>query len=225
MAKPEIIKYADVLDRAHNEFTNLYIKTELKRIPSPDNGELAVVKAWVGGWRGDVEYGPFEGHGDASPNEVGAKRNTPAHDAPIRMAETRAKARALKDLVNIRGTLAEDASDHQGEEPPTPLRSETGGRRGSEGPSRGRPSEDDQRPLNEPDESSEYVALITDAQLKMINDLAKELGDGDSFKVLDWLEDQYGYPVEMTNEVEAGQIIELLNTRKAARRNKAGEQV
>ena len=64
---------------------------------------MAVVKATV-----EMEDGRnFSGIGDASPENVG--RNIVPHI--IRMAETRAKARALRDAVNVGATALEELSD------------------------------------------------------------------------------------------------------------------
>jgi hypothetical protein len=64
---------------------------------------VAVVKARV-----EMEDGrTFSGIGDACPDNVG--RNIVPHI--IRMAETRAKARALRDAVNVGATALEELSD------------------------------------------------------------------------------------------------------------------
>src|SRR5258706_13199368 len=86
----ETIAYADILKIAHEEGLRS-ITTELLATPSNDNGRLAIVKAVV-----EVEKGRFEGLGDADPSSV-EERFIPHL---IRVAETRAKARALRDAVN-----------------------------------------------------------------------------------------------------------------------------
>jgi hypothetical protein len=87
----EAAVYADLLGKAHEEGLKS-IQTELLTTPSDQNGRLAIVKATV-----EVERGVFQGLGDADPGSV--------EDflAPhlIRVAETRAKARALRDAVNV----------------------------------------------------------------------------------------------------------------------------
>jgi len=62
------------------------------QLPEETNGHTAVFLAIV-----ETESGIYKGHGDASPDNV-ASRIIPHI---IRMAETRAKARALRDAVNI----------------------------------------------------------------------------------------------------------------------------
>jgi hypothetical protein len=86
----EAVAYAQLLSMAHEEGLKS-IATQLVIVPNDENGRLAIVKATV-----EVEKGHFEGLGDADPSSV------EAFLAPhlIRVAETRAKARALRDAVN-----------------------------------------------------------------------------------------------------------------------------
>ena len=85
------IAYAELLKMAHEEGLKS-IATELLLQPSEDNGRLCIVKATV-----ETDKGHYEGLGDADPG------NVEAFLAPhlIRVAETRAKARALRDAVNV----------------------------------------------------------------------------------------------------------------------------
>lgn len=87
----ETIAYAELLKLAHDEGLKS-IATELVLQPSEDNGRLAIVKASV-----ETERGHYEGLGDADPG------NVDGFLVPhlIRVAETRAKARALRDAVNV----------------------------------------------------------------------------------------------------------------------------
>lgn len=87
----ETVVYAELLSKAHEEGLKS-IQTQLLLTPSEENGRLCIVKATV-----ETERGHYEGLGDADPGSV--------EDflAPhlIRVAETRAKARALRDAVNV----------------------------------------------------------------------------------------------------------------------------
>jgi hypothetical protein len=87
----EVALYKGLLAKAHTEGLSR-IRTQLSQIPTDDNGRTAISKALV-----VTSKGTFEAIGDASPE------NVPPHIRPhlIRMAETRAKARALRDAVNI----------------------------------------------------------------------------------------------------------------------------
>lgn len=97
----EHLAYPGLLDLAHEQGL-VSIDTEMRPewIPTPENGMRAIVKAIVTMNDPDdsvhlTRY--YTAHGDASPENVG--RNIQPHI--IRMAETRAKARALRDAVNI----------------------------------------------------------------------------------------------------------------------------
>jgi len=85
------VAYAELLARAHNEGLKS-VATEVLLQPSDQNGRLCIIKAAV-----ETEKGHFEGIGDADPTSVEEQF------APhlIRVAETRAKARALRDAVNV----------------------------------------------------------------------------------------------------------------------------
>lgn len=113
----EVATYAGLLARAHEEGLSA-ITTRLLQAPRADNGETAIVEATV-----TTGKGAFAGIGDASPANV--SRKVAAH--VIRMAETRAKARALRDAVNI-GTvsLEELGGEDVEEDAPLPSRRETG---------------------------------------------------------------------------------------------------
>lgn len=103
------VLYAGLLDEAHSRGLNM-IDTGVIQVPHDGNGNVAIVRAKVR-MDGDVQ-GAFTGIGDASPENVG--KNIVPH--LIRMAETRAKARALRDAINVGVTAFEEMS---GEDAPT----------------------------------------------------------------------------------------------------------
>lgn len=112
--------FAGLLDEAHAQGL-VCIDTELIQVPNDGNGNVAICKATVA--IADVDdmsvlKRTFSGIGDASPENVG--RNIVPHI--IRMAETRAKARALRDAINVSAALLEDPSTHGEEESPEPVR-------------------------------------------------------------------------------------------------------
>ncbi len=85
------VLYAGLLDLAHSQGLRA-IRTHLLQVPSEENGQTAIVHAEV-----DTDRGTFSGIGDASPANVARAMLT----CTIRLAETRAKARALRDAVNV----------------------------------------------------------------------------------------------------------------------------
>jgi hypothetical protein len=92
------VLYAGLLEEAHNRGLRS-IETELLQVPGQENGEVAIVKAVI-----RTEEGKFAGIGDASPQNV----NRAIAPHLIRMAETRAKARALRDAINVGVTAFEE---------------------------------------------------------------------------------------------------------------------
>lgn len=98
----DYVTYEGLLDEAHKRGLRA-IRTTLVQLPGAANEQTAIVSA-------EVEFhgpdGPrvFTGIGDASPRNV--SRGITPH--LIRMAETRAKARALRDATNIGMTAFEE---------------------------------------------------------------------------------------------------------------------
>lgn len=98
----QYVTWEGVLDKAHSVGLKS-IDTELLQIPNTINDNTAIVKAKV-----EMEDGrTFTGIGDASPQNV--SKNIIPHI--IRMAETRAKRRALGDATNIGAIGVEDLHD------------------------------------------------------------------------------------------------------------------
>jgi hypothetical protein len=98
----DFVTYEGLLDEAHAKGLKS-IRTVLVQVPTEQNGNIAICQAEVE----LVENGEtkvFTGIGDANPRNV--NRNIANH--LIRMAETRAKARALRDAINVGMTALEE---------------------------------------------------------------------------------------------------------------------
>ncbi|MGO1468872.1 MAG: hypothetical protein ACTHW2_02490 [Tissierella sp.] len=92
------VTYEGLLDLAHN-MGLLSIDVELLQFPSEANNMTAVIKAIA-----RTKDSSFSDIGDASPRSV----NNMLAPHIIRMASTRAKARALRDLTNVGMTAVEE---------------------------------------------------------------------------------------------------------------------
>jgi hypothetical protein len=97
----EFVLYAGLLDLAHQEGLE-EITTTLVQIPNEMNGMTAICHATV-----TTSKGRYSGVGDACPTNV--TRMMAPH--LIRMAETRAKARALRDAVNVGMASIDEVED------------------------------------------------------------------------------------------------------------------
>lgn len=100
----QFVLYAGLLDLAH-ESGLVSIQTEAVNV----SADFALFKAVVTITTAKDGARTFEGHGDASPANVG--RNIAPHF--VRMAETRAKARALRDALNIGAASLEELGDDE----------------------------------------------------------------------------------------------------------------
>ena len=105
------ITYNGLVDLAH-QMELKSITTELIQIPTADNNNQCIMKATATTHNGQI----FEGYGDADPANV----NSMIRKHLIRMAETRAKARALRDLTNVGMTAIEELGEEDIESTPEP---------------------------------------------------------------------------------------------------------
>lgn len=97
----EFVKYEGLLDLAHQNGLKT-IDVNILQFPTKENNMTAICKATA-----KTDKGSFTDIGDASPQSV--NRNIAPH--LIRMASTRAKARALRDLNNIGMTAIEELGE------------------------------------------------------------------------------------------------------------------
>lgn len=87
----DFVKFEGLLDLAHRQGLK-DVNTQLLQAPAEGNNWMAIIRACV-----TTERGTFSGIGDATPKNVNGRI------APhiVRMAETRAMARALRLACNI----------------------------------------------------------------------------------------------------------------------------
>ena len=95
--------YSGLLDEAHKQGL-VSISTELIQAPLKENEYMAICRATV-----CIKEKTFEGIGDATPKNV----NPMIAPHIVRMAETRAKGRALRDALNIGEALAEELGEDE----------------------------------------------------------------------------------------------------------------
>jgi len=104
----DFVLYWGLLDAAHRAGMRS-IFTTLVQAPSSTNGGIAIVHATV-----EFDWGSYTGIGDADDKNV----NRNIAPAKIRMAETRAKARALRDALNVNMVAVEEMADLPGDKQP-----------------------------------------------------------------------------------------------------------
>jgi hypothetical protein len=202
----QYVLFAGLLDEAHNRGLR-GIDTELVQVPTPENGNVAVVKATV-----EMEDDrTFSGIGDASPENVG--RNIVPHI--IRMAETRAKARALRDAVNVGATALEELSDGDDAPPaegfgaarsrPTPIRGQRP--RAEEDDSGPRPVEDNGKAQETSSKKGGGSQKARKSQVDLLKTLATEWRGENG---VERLENRIGKPLADLTRTEADDWIDRL---------------
>jgi hypothetical protein len=203
----QYVLFAGLLDEAHSRGLR-GIDTELIQVPDEANGSVAIVKATA-----EMEDGRhFSGIGDASPENVG--RNIAPH--LIRMAETRAKARALRDAVNVGATALEELSDGDDAPPadsfgsqgsrPTPIRNAQRGSRAADGS-----AEDNGRTEEPPAPASSSRRGASGKARKSQVDLLKTLAvEWRGENGVERLENRIGKPLANLTRAEADEWIDRL---------------
>lgn len=99
------VTYEGLLDLAH-QMGLVSLEVELLEYPTEENSMTAIARAVA-----NTEKGRFSDIGDASSKSV----NNMLKPHIIRMASTRAKARALRDLTNVGMTAVEELSVGDGD--------------------------------------------------------------------------------------------------------------
>ena len=196
------VLYAGILSLAH-EMGLVSIETSLVQIPSEANNRVAICTC-VATFERDGVTRRFTGIADAAPNNV-----APAMvNCVIRMAETRAKARALRDGINIAVAAfeelgEEDAYDAAPEERrssvPRPRRQST-----ARPPLKMSPEAETTTPERDP-------ALISEGQETAIRNMAKRYPA--VVKNIDqWCQGIYQVTLCQLSAEQAADAIRKLNT-------------
>jgi hypothetical protein len=179
------VLYAGLLEEAHARGLRS-IETELLQVPHAENGEVAIARAVV-----RTEEGKFSGIGDASPGNV--SRAIAPHI--IRMAETRAKARALRDAINVGVTALEELGDEEVVPDPT----------------RGMRSQEQQASGENKNELPKEALPATRKQLNYLEALIADVVEDGVTK----FEDMVGKPISELTRGEASEWIGRLSGKAA----------
>ena len=99
-SEEKIRTYADVLQEAIEDI--VVIETEMIQYPKKENLHNAVFKATI-----RTAYKTFNAYADANPANVEKK----FHPFLLQVAETRAKGRAIRDLLGIGAAIIEEYED------------------------------------------------------------------------------------------------------------------
>jgi len=194
------VLYAGLLEEAHSQGLK-EITTTLVQLPNPDNGGVAVCQAVV-----ETERGRFSGIGDASHENVAPIMRQHI----IRMAETRAKARALRDAVNVGVTALEELGGDD-DVPPANAGNMAASqqlRTVSAVPAHNEERDGEPRGLG--------PRTATEKQLKAIFAIAQSGLNLSRTDVEAKCRDIYGYPPQELSRWEASQFIDLLKQDKVA---------
>jgi hypothetical protein len=106
----DVVLY-DGLLHAAKQVGLVSIQTQLVQAPTETNGWIAIAHARV-----ETKAGVFTGIGDANPENVNAR----IRPHFIRVAETRSKARALRDAVDLKGVVCFEELEEEERETEAP---------------------------------------------------------------------------------------------------------
>lgn len=204
----DVVQYQGLLDAAHRAGLQS-IATEILQFPAPANDQTTIVRATVTLTSGQT----FNGIGDANPRNVGSTIVPHA----IRMAETRAKARALRDALNIGMVTVEElgGEDREDDRDHAP---NVGQMRIVDTPvdlaaSRGRQPQRPAQVSAPPPSGDPSTQRATERQVKFIQAIAREAGL-DEQELTTWSQELYGQEVSQLNRRDASTLIESLQRRR-----------
>ena len=180
----QFVTYEGLLDLAHQEGL-ISIDVELLQIPTKENDMIAIAKATV-----KTKDKTFTDVGDAGPNST----NSMLRPHIIRMASTRAKARALRDITNAGMTAIEELGDEKEDK--------LTANKINDNKSYTKPIDKDKKAIVD-------NSLATDNQLGCLYKLTKEKGFDNEMS--GYIEKTYGKDSSKAlTKVEAAEIINML---------------
>lgn len=197
----DFVLYAGLLDLAHQRGLSR-LEVELVQFPSKENDHLAICRATAVTRNGDV----FVDFGDANTSNCNPK----VAKHLIRMASTRAKARALRDFTNIGITCLEELGDLNevvGEDS-APARKTVYERPKSSAVFETAPApEPENRPARP--RSGEALPSMSDAQRRAILNLSKRRGIDDD-QVQQMAKENFGTGLDTLSIRDASAFIRIL---------------
>ncbi len=198
----EFVLYAGLLDLAHQKGLKI-IHVEAIQYPTKSNGMEGICKAVVESRNGEE----FTEIGDANPKNV----NKQIADHVLRMAATRAKARALRDFTNIGMTCLEELGDLDnviGEEKPKPKATKRSPKKTPAKAKKPAPTKE-QKPESKVSSINANKPRISQAQKQAILNLSRRRGiDQDSLEAM--VEEAYGVALEGLTSQDAAHFIRNL---------------
>ena len=211
----DFVKYDGLLDLAHQ---NGLMKLEVLvlQYPSKDNDNTAICKAVATSSTGEL----FSDIGDACPGNV--NRMIAPHI--LRMASTRAKARALRDMCNIGICAFEELGDME-EENQNQSKGNNQKKTTRSTPSNNPPKEQQNTPANAPANVTEMpinkdqnppiinpnaeLPKISEAQRRAIENLAKRRNIKPE-ELNQNIQNDYGKQIEQLSSIDASTLIRTL---------------
>ena len=190
----DYVTYTGLLHVAHQSGL-VRVETEILQYPSAENDNTAVVRAVAEGKDGQF-YGDV---GDANP----ANCNSKVRRHLLRMASTRAKARALRDFTNVGMTSVDelmdmsDAIDVVGDQKAEVLNLGTH-----------KPATPSTPPKGSPKASQSRV-VMSEAQTRAIDNLCRRRDIAED-QLQDMAREQFGVSVQELNPDQAGNFIRML---------------
>jgi len=215
----EFVLYSGLLDLAHQKGLQK-IHVEVLQYPNKENGAEAICRASVESRSGEI----FIDFGDASPKNTNQK----IVNHILRMASTRAKARALRDFTNIGMTCLEELGDIDEvlpeEKNGNGKQKKASSNRKAEEPQTKPSDEQPQPPKDEPKENTSPAASSGDnqetarqetgpkpstAQLKAIENLSRRRNIS-SDELDEMVQQHFGTALSNLNSSEASSFIRIL---------------